>query len=106
MLSVPQSTGWKPGAYRTGDKLRGNDGIRGGLWVFAGGHRDPLPGLTGDRLLRLRAGTSHAGPCLFRPPPLIGCACNDTDVVVVVWRRAEHIVSKILKQSKVSPFFI
>ncbi len=31
--------------------FRGNDEIRGGLWVFAGEYRDPLPDLAGDRLL-------------------------------------------------------
>ncbi len=36
-------------------RLRGNDEIRGGLWVFAGGHRNPLPDQAGDRLLRLRS---------------------------------------------------
>ena len=34
-------------------RFRGNDENRGGLWVSAGGHRDPP--------LRLRSGT---GPCL------------------------------------------
>ena len=34
-------------------RFRGNDENRGGLWVSAGGHRDPP--------LRLRSGTSSAG---------------------------------------------
>ena len=32
-------------------RFRGNDEMRGGLWVSAGGHRDPP--------LRLRSGTGH-----------------------------------------------
>ena len=43
-------------------RFRGNDEMRGGLWVSAGGHRDPP--------LRLRSGTEPV-------PGLIGehCAC-------------------------------
>ncbi len=46
-----------PRRTEPGTRFRGNDEIRGGLWVFAGGHRDPLPDQAGDRLLRLRPGT-------------------------------------------------
>ena len=28
--------------------------------------------------------SGYAGPCMFRPVPVIGCACNDTDVAVAV----------------------
>ena len=46
--------------YNVDSRFRGNDEMRGGLWVSAGGHRDPAPTITvGDRPLCLSGGTIY-----------------------------------------------